>query len=823
MPLSLGQQLAQYRIEGLLGQGGMAAVYLARHTQLHSLHAIKVLTVTSPRIQQRLVQEGRVQSGLRHPNIVSVTDLLDVGGSSGLVLEFVHGPDLGVWLSHRRCSIDQVDVLARGILAGVASAHQQGFVHRDLKPGNVLLQVADAELIPKVTDFGLAKVLQAEGGAELTLGGSSMGTPTFMAPEQIRDASAVTAAADVFSLGAILFELLTGARAFDGADTMAIFEAVCAGTVDFDQLPPDTPKRMRRAITAALAMDAEERPPDAEALRAIWTGSDRGERATAPQEVRTPAECALARSLVRDVPSEADDAATSNPDTYAFSGLAEPASASTLAPEPDAPGPTVDMRLPASPSAPSSAPSHGLGPLAIFVLGTLGFVPFLGGLLTSFVGSPAELLTAGPWVPLMAGMTLLGMGLVAWMGHRLSEGKGRWMWVWVLPATLVAVVGNGFLGLGCQRVLSVVSTVGVVEAAQMAPRGFEVALGPELVAMVCCASLCLGVCTVATVTLRARLRVGEAWWSPRSTTVLVSAVAVGSVLWMVDLWAFQASTGPTVVFLTLMWVGLMAAFATPTVPDGKDDATVARILLALNGPLGVAAACKLFIAQRAHVQYEAFRDADLVTRLDLAEGLVTQLEYANWVSLGLWCLAGLALASAPLVVARASLKALPRGVAQAVGLVLCAALLLGTRALALNERTELSGQVVPRLFTAAGVQLLDTHLADPIVERFQGMPAVVSGDALLADRARIVVLQTQQATLQPDDRIVAIEGRAVSSIPALARTLVACHCDAPEPEGACAFERCVRGGAPVQLTVERNQQHRPVTVRLPATVDGLVE
>ena len=231
MQLDTGTVIDRYAVEDLIGQGGMAVVYRVRHQQLGTLHALKVLMLPARSIRERLIQEGQVQARLRHPNIISVTDLVDVDGAPGLVMEYVPGPSLDGLLRQAALTVDQADLLARGLLEGVAAAHDFGLVHRDLKPGNVLLEVRKDRLIPKITDFGLVKLVGAAdaGGSMKTRSGLAMGTPCYMAPEQIRNAKGVDARADVFSLGALLYELVTGQRAFDGEDTFEIFSAVTSG------------------------------------------------------------------------------------------------------------------------------------------------------------------------------------------------------------------------------------------------------------------------------------------------------------------------------------------------------------------------------------------------------------------------------------------------------------------------------------------------------------------------------------------------------------------------------------------------------------------
>ena len=229
--IEAGTVLDRYTVEGVLGEGGMAVVFRVRHNQLGTLHALKVLSVPSRHIQQRMIQEGQVQATLGHPNIVGVTDMILLEGDTpGLIMEFVDGPTLEDLLFQRGVDLDQADVLARGILAGVAHAHAAGLIHRDLKPANILLEPQGKGYRAKVTDFGLAKVLSgpdSHGGRTRT--GATMGTPQYMSPEQVRDAKNVGPAGDVFALGAILYEMVTRQRAFDGEDLLEVFNAVASG------------------------------------------------------------------------------------------------------------------------------------------------------------------------------------------------------------------------------------------------------------------------------------------------------------------------------------------------------------------------------------------------------------------------------------------------------------------------------------------------------------------------------------------------------------------------------------------------------------------
>ena len=262
--LAIGQTIDRYTVEAVIGQGGMAVVYRVRHTRLGSRHALKVLSVARPNVRKRLLREGRVQAELHHPNVVSVSDVLDVNGTPALLMEYVDGPSLEWVLQRKKLTLNEKLAVFRAVCSGVAEAHQRGLVHRDLKPSNVLLARRSDGVIPKVTDFGIAKLIQGTTSPSATGSQVAMGTPSYMAPEQIRDARSVDQRADIFSLGAMLYELSTGRRPFDGPDVLAILNSVASASY---QPPlercPDLPPHIAGVIDGCLIVDPEQRLPDA--------------------------------------------------------------------------------------------------------------------------------------------------------------------------------------------------------------------------------------------------------------------------------------------------------------------------------------------------------------------------------------------------------------------------------------------------------------------------------------------------------------------------------------------------------------------------------
>ena len=272
--LDTGQNVDRYTVDSIIGYGGTAVVYLVKHVQLSTVHALKVLSVSSGAIRERMLREGRVQAALTHPNVVAVSDVLDVDGAPGLLMEYIEGPSLEEALKNFRISLENGVTLFRGIVLGVHAAHETGLVHRDLKPANVLLAESDEGFVPKVTDFGLAKVLVGEGiDVGTTRAGIAMGTPSYMSPEQIRDARKVDQRADVFSLGCLLYELVTGQRAFPGDQALTIYNAITAGEyLPAEQLVADLPETVIQCVDGCLALDLDERIPDCATVLEVLAG-----------------------------------------------------------------------------------------------------------------------------------------------------------------------------------------------------------------------------------------------------------------------------------------------------------------------------------------------------------------------------------------------------------------------------------------------------------------------------------------------------------------------------------------------------------------------
>ena len=264
----------RYVVEALLGTGGMAQVWRVRHARKGTLHALKLLHNRHPTLRARMLREGRLQGRLHHPNVVAVSDVIQYQGAPGLIIEYVKGPTLSRFLASERPSPEQIDALASGIFEGVIAAHEAGLIHRDLKPDNILLSREDGErLLPKIADFGIARLMTPDSAAEsLTRTGIAMGTPAYMAPEQIRDARSCDERADLWALGCVLYEMVCGVRPFSGEDNLSLLQAVSEGRYlpPREHVPGELTPRWEAAIHAALVRDPESRVRTCRELAAIW-------------------------------------------------------------------------------------------------------------------------------------------------------------------------------------------------------------------------------------------------------------------------------------------------------------------------------------------------------------------------------------------------------------------------------------------------------------------------------------------------------------------------------------------------------------------------
>ncbi|MFT4705575.1 MAG: serine/threonine protein kinase, partial [Bradymonadia bacterium] len=246
MLLQTGDHVDRYQVEYFVGRGGLAEVYAVRHRVLETRHALKVLKRAHPEQVKRLILEGRVQARIDHPNIVPVRDVFDVGASPALLMPLVDGPALLQVLAARPLTVAEAGALLRGIVAGVGHIHHHDLVHRDIKPGNVLLEVRGRRLVPRVSDFGLVKEVRLD--MRRTASAGFLGTPAYAAPEQLQAKQDIDARADIWSLGVLLFEMLTGELPFNARGLLAL----SAEETMISSPPPPRPKGLSDGWYALL-------------------------------------------------------------------------------------------------------------------------------------------------------------------------------------------------------------------------------------------------------------------------------------------------------------------------------------------------------------------------------------------------------------------------------------------------------------------------------------------------------------------------------------------------------------------------------------------
>ena len=272
MSLPAGARLGSYEVVALLGEGGMGSVYRARDTKLDRDVAIKVLPeffASDPDRLLRFEREAKTLASLNHPHIAQVFAIEEIGSagsgfSRGIVMELIAGEDLAQRISRGAIPLEEALPIARQIVDALEAAHEAGIVHRDLKPANISVR-ADGTV--KVLDFGLAKAVQTAevagltGGSQraisptitspaMTQAGIILGTAAYMSPEQAKG-KVVDKRADVWAFGCVLFEMLSGTKAFDGEDVTDTIVAVMSKEPDWSLLsaaPPNVTRLIRRCL-----------------------------------------------------------------------------------------------------------------------------------------------------------------------------------------------------------------------------------------------------------------------------------------------------------------------------------------------------------------------------------------------------------------------------------------------------------------------------------------------------------------------------------------------------------------------------------------------
>jgi Tol biopolymer transport system component len=270
MSLSPGTHLDRYEIISSLGSGGMGEVYLAQDTRLKRQVALKLLPVQFTRDEDRVrrfEQEAQAASALNHPNIITIHEIGQAGSSHFIATEFIAGQTLRQKLVQEKLGLRSAFDVALQVASALVAAHAAGIVHRDIKPENVMVR---PDGLVKVLDFGLAKLTEkqlttADAEATTTIAGTEtdpgtvMGTAQYMSPEQARG-QAVDARTDIFSLGLVLYEMITGKRPFEGATpTDVIVSILTRDPTPASLFTPEVPAELDRIISKALEKDREER------------------------------------------------------------------------------------------------------------------------------------------------------------------------------------------------------------------------------------------------------------------------------------------------------------------------------------------------------------------------------------------------------------------------------------------------------------------------------------------------------------------------------------------------------------------------------------
>jgi eukaryotic-like serine/threonine-protein kinase len=280
MALSSGAKLGPYEVQSQLGAGGMGEVYRARDTRLDRTVAIKVLASnlpSSPELKQRMEREARAISSLNHPHICQLYDIGSQNGADYLVMEFLEGETLAERLRRGPIPLQEIYKISIAIAEALATAHRNGIVHRDLKPGNIMLTQSGAKLM----DFGLAKPLSPMSSGSvsaappsftaaatmsgpsplspLTTAGTIIGTIQYMSPEQIEGKEA-DARSDIFALGAVLYEMTTGKRPFEGKSQLSLASSILEKDPDSLLIvKPETPPAFDHLISTCLQKNPDDR------------------------------------------------------------------------------------------------------------------------------------------------------------------------------------------------------------------------------------------------------------------------------------------------------------------------------------------------------------------------------------------------------------------------------------------------------------------------------------------------------------------------------------------------------------------------------------
>ena len=315
MALTPGTRLGSYEILSALGAGGMGEVYRARDTKLGRDVALKTLpasVVHDPERLARFEREARTLASLNHPHIAQIYGFEQSGDTSALVMELVEGDDLSARIAPGPLPLEDALPIARQIAEALEAAHEHGIIHRDLKPANIKVR-ADGTV--KVLDFGLAKAMEPRAGVEghrrtptlsptitspaMTMRGTILGTAAYMSPEQAKG-KPVDVRSDIWAFGCVLYEMLTGRRAFEGEDVSDTLAAILRGEPDWTRLPA-LPSALNTLLRRCMERDWRRRIASMSVVRFVLDDpamlSQAGDRDVAsPGELHATIEVALAQA-----------------------------------------------------------------------------------------------------------------------------------------------------------------------------------------------------------------------------------------------------------------------------------------------------------------------------------------------------------------------------------------------------------------------------------------------------------------------------------------------------------------------------------------------
>jgi serine/threonine-protein kinase len=391
-----GQPFGRYQIVRLIGEGGMGAVYEAMHPVLKKRFAIKTLLPSmarTPEVRARFLREGEAASRINHPNVVDVSDVGTEGDTPYLVMEFLEGENLADLIGKRgRLDVAEALDLLLPVVSAVVAGHDKGVVHRDLKPQNVFLARGHwGESIPKVLDFGVSKLTGGDNSTALTGTLAILGTASYMSPEQARGARNVDGQSDQYSLGLVLYEMLTGKRAHPGENQLEVLHNIANGElIPPQRVRPDLPPALLAAVTRMLALAPADRFPSLRAAgRALLPLASSRMRVAIPDAFRDPA----------TAPTIAASPGPSG-STLVFDEKRPPsAPAGGTQLLPDAPGSRVDTTFSraASQVGPTDA-VRGKGNRARWIAGGLGIAAAAAGVWV-FIGQGKPSPAPGPAPP----------------------------------------------------------------------------------------------------------------------------------------------------------------------------------------------------------------------------------------------------------------------------------------------------------------------------------------------------------------------------------------------------------------------------------------